>query len=360
MIIVPVILAGGIGERFWPLSRSSRPKQLLKLTGSKTMVEETLLRVTALCKKPAKPLIITGKQIARQMKAALPPHLPCDLLVEPVGKNTAPAIALAAAWIQKKYGDAIMVVLSADHAIKPKKDFQATVRTAINHAQKSGQLVVFGIEPSRPDIGYGYIHYDTKKSANNEANIFRVKKFVEKPTFSKAESFLQKGGYLWNSGMFVWKTSTILAEFAQHMPEIFSLVKKAKNAAFTKAAIDAFYRAAPKESIDYGIMEQCSKVCVVTGTFKWDDIGSWESMSRIHTPDAKGTVTIGKNNFAADCSNTIVVNHAKLSVATIGLKNVVVVTTDDAIMVVDRSKLPELKKYLATMKEEALLPAELF
>lgn len=359
MIVVPVILAGGIGERFWPLSRSNMPKQLLKIVSNKTMLEETISRVSPFCSGSVKPLIVTGKAIAGKFKSVLPSSLKYDLIVEPIGKNTAPAVALAASWIQAKYGDAIMVVLSADHDIRPKAAFVNTIKFAVKLALNQNGLVVFGIKPSRAETGYGYIQLGKKIDSDNAISSFSVKRFIEKPKPKKAQEFLESDKFMWNSGMFIWKTSVILEEFEKYMPDLSKLVQKTANSKFSKDAITSFYNDCPKESIDFGIMEHSERVFAVVGNFSWDDIGSWESVSRVHGHDEKKSTTVGSKIYQKDSTDSIIFNNSSKAIAAIGLQNVVVVSTDDAILVIDRSKLPDFKKYLNEMKDGAL-PSNLF
>ncbi len=361
MKVVPVILAGGIGERFWPLSRSSMPKQLLPLISSRSMIEETLSRVGPFCKKGTRPLIVTGKKIAGQIKKRISSSVTCDYIVEPVGKNTAPAVAIAAAWIGKKYGDdAVMVVLSADHAISPKKEFTDAVNYAIKLAHSLGTLIVFGVPPSRPDTGYGYIQLDKKLGKSGRLESYIVKRFVEKPNLKKAKQYIATKKYLWNSGMFVWKVFVILEEFKLNMPAIHKGVIRASKQGLNQKAIDAFYRSCEKESIDFGIMERSQRVAAVKGVFKWDDLGSWESLSRVLSQNKKQTAVSGKRIYEKECQKTIIANSSDLVVAAIGLNDTVVVTVDDAVLVISRDKLPQLKQYLAEMKDNSQFPHKLF
>ncbi len=361
MKVIPVILAGGIGERFWPFSRSTTPKQLLPLISKRSMIEETLARIGPFCRSGARPLIVTGKSMAVKIRRALSSKVSYDRIVEAVGKNTAPAVAIAAAWIQKRYGsDAVMVVLSADHAIAPKSDFVAAVKYAVELAASHEHLVVFGIHPSRPDTGYGYIQLQKKLECCGRLKCHMVKRFVEKPTPGKAQQYIDSGKYLWNSGMFVWKVSVILEEFEQHMPLIYKGVMKAQKAGFSRKAVDSFYYGAEKESIDYGIMECAQRVLAVEGTFQWDDLGSWEALSRVLPQDAKKTTVSGKKVYERECRQTIVANNSNLTVAAIGLDNVVVATVDDAVLVIARDKLPDLKTYLGELKEDPTIPRKLF
>lgn len=358
--IVPVILAGGIGERFWPMSRSTMPKQLLKIISDKTMTEETIDRISSICSSDVKPLIVTGKAIADTMKAVLPSSLKYDLIIEPVGKNTAPAVALAAKWIESVYGDSTMLVLSADHDIRPVEKFIAAIKAAVNLADSQKCLAVFGIKPSRPETGYGYIELNNLISTESSAQCFGVKQFVEKPDPVTAQKFVDSGKYMWNSGMFVWNTSVILEEFASYMPELYKQVNKAAASKFTEDAIKTFYTECIKESIDFGIMERSSRVNAVVGSFSWDDIGSWESLSRIHPQNQAGTTVHGPSIYEKDCKDTIVFNSSKLSVACIGTDDLVVVSTNDALLIIDRKKCPDIKKYIAEMKNGGALPATLF
>ncbi len=356
MTIVPVILAGGIGERFWPLSRSAKPKQLLKIISNKTMLEETLLRVAPFCSKKVKPLIVTSKAISSKFKSLLPSDLKYDLIVEPVGKNTAPAIAIAASWVEAKYGDSVMIVLSADHEIRPRQAFIDAAKFAVNLASNQNGLVIFGIKPSRAETGYGYIQLGKKIDSCKNINGFSVKRFIEKPSIQKAQKLFQSDKYMWNSGMFVWKTSVILEEFATFMPQIHRMVEAAAKLGFSKDAISTFYEDCPKESIDFGIMEHSRRVFAVVGDFLWDDIGSWESVSRVHPKDKLNSTVVGLKVYQKESSDSIIVNKSSRAVAAIGLKNAVVVSTDDAVLVIDRSKLPDFKKYLNEMKSGALPP----
>lgn len=360
MVTVPVILAGGIGERFWPASRSTLPKQLLNLTGSVSMLEKTIDRCKPLFKDPVKPLIVTGNTSYRAMKKVLPASVDYDVIVENQGKNTAPAICLAAAWIQKKYGDAVMVILSADHEIKPVSAFTAAVKTAVSYAVKQNALVIFGITPERPDTGYGYVNISDKVAGNEKSAVYRVNKFVEKPTADKAAEYVASKQYLWNSGMFIWKTSVILDEFKKSLPEMYQQVQNAGKKNFSKTAVDAYYAGAASISVDYGIMEHAQNVYAVAGTFTWDDVGAWEAMTRIHSQDAAGNTLVGGTAVALDCSKTIVFNQTSGSVAAIGLDNAVIVVAEGVTMAISRDKLPDLKKYLAAIKKGGKLPPELF
>lgn len=360
MRIVPVLLAGGIGERFWPMSRSSMPKQLLKLISDRTMLEETLARIKPACGAGVKPVIATGRNIAGIIKKTLPKSLAYDMLIEPMGKDSAPPVALAAAYVQKKYGDCIMVVLSADHAITPHKGFIDAVKHAADIAWTQDKLMVFGITPSRPDTGYGYIEQGRELDGGRGVRAFTVRRFVEKPDAATAKKLVKSGKYYWNGGMFVWKTSVILAEFAAHMPQLHAHLEIATKAGFTQKAVDRYFENVEKKSLDYGVMEHSTRVAAVCGSFTWDDIGSWESMRRIHPLNALATVAVGKSVVTDDSSGCVVFNASSKGVAAVGCEDLAVVVTDDAVLVIPREKLPKIKEYMSAMKKSGALDAGLF
>ena len=365
---IPVILAGGIGERFWPMSRSSSPKQLHAIGSDKSMIEETILRTQDCRSDDVKPMLITGAGIADKVAAAVGSD-DIEIIAEPIGKNTAPAIAIAAAIIKKRHGDAVMVVVSADHAIKPAKKFSHAVRRAVDLAAKRDELVVFGIKPTRPETGYGYIELgepietpqpsESGDGATGRA-AFKVKRFVEKPNPEKAKIFMESGNFLWNSGMFVWKASTILNEFQRNMPDLYDQAVSASNKDFTAEAINEFYAVCRKESIDFGVMEKAKSVSAVCGDFFWDDLGSWESLSRVYGVNGSGTTAAGPLIHDSECVDSLIVNKTNRALVVVGLKNVAAVAVDDAVFVIDRSRLPDLKMYLSEIKESGKLPAELF
>ena len=360
MHLVPVVLAGGIGERFWPLSRSYQPKQLLPLISNRSMMEETIARVQGLSPAHIKPLIVTGQSMIPLIKKALPKNQPYDCIGEPSGKNTAPAIAIAAAYIQKKYGDSLMVILPADHAISPLPKYHAALKSAAILAEKQDKLVVFGIKPNRPDTGYGYIHLGSSLGRIKGIATNNVRGFVEKPDAKTAAGYVKSGDYFWNSGMFVWKTSTILSEFEQHMPALFALTTQAVRAKLTPAAITAFYKKCESQSIDYGIMEKSKRVAAIAGGFSWDDVGSWESMPRLFGKNKLGTTVIGDSIAELDCKNSIIVNKSNRAVAALGLNDSILVVTNDTVMAISRSALPDIKKYRARIKDSGTLPNQLF
>jgi mannose-1-phosphate guanylyltransferase len=324
------------------------------------MIEETLSRTYAIRSRGVVPLVITGKTIASRMKALLSRKWRYDLLVEPTGKNTAPAIALAAAWVRGRYGESLMVVLPADHLIRPLDAFVKAVRHACFLADTRERLIVFGVKPSRPETGYGYIMLGKGTGATGGVKSYQVSRFIEKPDAAGAARYCRSGAYRWNSGMFVWKTSVVLQEIKNHLPALFSLTEEASHGGFSKEAITRFYQAAEKTSIDFGVMERSNRVDAVEGRFHWDDIGSWESLSRVNGVNRAGTTVIGNRIFEQECRNSIIVNRSPQTIAAIGCSAAAIIATRDALLVISRSKLPELKKFLGRMKLSGEFPSELF
>ncbi len=357
--LVPVLLAGGSGERFWPLSRGKRPKQLLALSGRRSMIQETLKRVRPLCTARVRPLVVTGAKIAGPIRKALKSRR-LDIIAEPQGRDTGPAVLLAALAVERTYGPAVMLVLAADHAISPVGEYLRSVRYAARVAVDHGKLVVFGIPPSRPDTGYGYVEVGKPIHERDTETAYVVRRFVEKPNWQTAVRYCRSGRYLWNSGMFVWRTADILEEYRRHAPDMYRLGRAAARQGLSAAALRRYYGACARISVDYAIMERSRRVAVVAGHFLWDDVGSWEAVPRVRPGNERGTTVAGRRVYESGCSDTIVFNESSRAVAALGLDNAVVVVTDDAVLVAARSELPQLKKHLAAMKADKRFGAELF
>jgi mannose-1-phosphate guanylyltransferase len=252
-----------------------------------------------------------------------------------------------------------MIVVSADHAIRPLEKFVSAAKYGIEIANREKTLVVFGITPKRPEIGYGYIELCCEKGISNDGvRSFSVNQFVEKPTIEKAKEYLASGKYLWNSGSFIWKTQTIIEQFKSDMPQLYSDMLKLERNNCDKAALDEFYHNCIKESIDFGIMEKAKNVSAVEGVFEWDDIGAWEAMVRIHGKDENSNTLVGNGIFSAQNENCILINRSQSSVAVIGVKDVLVVNVDDTTLVISQDKLPDLKKYIAETKK--IFPENLY
>ena len=345
MNLIPVIMAGGSGSRLWPMSRSKYPKQLLPLTSEKSMLQETAQRIVPLTTQA--PLVICNEDhrfiVAEQLKAQ---DQLGSIILEPVGRNTAPAIALAAIKIAEQDPEALMLVLAADHVIKNQAAFISSVNKAITQA-KNNTLVTFGIVPDQPETGYGYI-----KRGEQQGECFAVEKFVEKPDEETAQKYLDSGDYYWNSGMFVFKASTYLQELEKHQPEILKACQKAMqhttaDSDFIRVDKTAF-EACPDDSIDYAVMEKTAHAQVVPMDAQWSDVGSWSALWDISEKDKNNNATRG-DVLTYTTSNSYI-NAEQRLVTTVGVDNLVIVETKDAVLVADKSQVQHVKKIVEQLK----------
>ena len=347
MTIIPIILSGGAGTRLWPLSWGDHPKQFLPLVSERTMIQETLLRLKGL--ELGSPIISCGEghrfMVAQQI-GEVSEKKP-TIILEPMAKNTAPAIAAACCAAMKQDKDAVVVVLPSDHVIADVPAFQNAVKAAALNAEK-GALVTFGIVPTFPATGYGYV-----KAAGSEIDgAFTLERFVEKPCLEKAQEYLASGEYAWNSGMFVFKASTFLDELKVHNPEMAEL----SIAAFEKAIVDTDFIRLNKDSfgkikgdsIDYAVMEKTTKGKVVKLNAGWDDVGSWSALYDISKKDENQNVIKG-DVIALDTTSSYI-RGGKRTIATIGLDDVVIVDSDDSLLVAAKGKIQDVKKIAETIK----------
>ena len=349
MQIIPVILSGGSGTRLWPLSRKQYPKQYLPLAGDNTMLQETILRLNGL-DSLADPIIICNADhrflVAEQCQQI--DVINPTILLEPIGRNTAPAIAAAALQSLKEVDDAVLLVLSADHVIQDVEAFHQAINIASQQAQE-GKLATFGIVPTDANTGYGYI----KSSKNNNDCAYKVEEFVEKPDLQTAQSYLEQGNYLWNSGMFMFKAATLIDELTTHSLEIVKSVNNAVDNAeqdldFIRLEKQAF-ESSPGDSIDYALMEKSDNVVVIPLDAQWNDIGSWSALYDIGTKDSSGNVIQG-DVFTEDTTNTYIhANHHM--VATIGVQDLVIVDTPNATLISTKDKVQEVKKIVEQLQE---------
>lgn len=351
MKVTAVIMAGGKGERFWPRSRKSLPKQFLNLTDDgKTMIQLTIERLKSLVSIDDT-YIVTNKDykhlILEQIKG-IPEE---NILLEPIAKNTAPCIGLAAMHIKRKYEDAVMLVLPSDHLIKYNEIYIDTLREAIAVAQEDSNLITIGITPSYPETGYGYINFGRDEDDIKRNNVYRVKRFVEKPNIETAKEYLASGKYLWNSGMFVWKASTIIHNFEKLLPEMHDGLNKIYETIGTEdeqRILEREFENFKGESIDYGIMERADNIYTIPGSFGWDDVGSWLSLERINRTNDDGNVIKG-NVITINSKKSIIQAQDKL-IATIGIENLIVVDTEDALLIVDKDSTQDVKKVIENLK----------
>ncbi|HET9312368.1 MAG TPA: mannose-1-phosphate guanylyltransferase/mannose-6-phosphate isomerase, partial [Nitrospira sp.] len=356
LTVYPVIMAGGSGTRFWPLSRQLFPKQLLKIIGDETLIQQTMRRVVTGA-PPQRVMISTNPPQAESIRVQLSEWkdaLKDNFVLEPEARNTAPAIALVALELLRRDPEAVMLVVPADHIVKGQKDFDAAVDLAAELAVQ-GLLVTFGIKPIRPETGYGYIKPDIKRVLGKRGTLkgYRVGRFVEKPNAVKAAQYLKAGDYYWNSGMFVWRAATIVEEIRRHQPALAQGIEQIgrlieQNAA--RAAIDEEYRRLPSISIDTGVMEKSDKAAMVPVAFNWSDVGSWGSLDEVAAKDKAGNI-IGGRVVDIDSQRSVVYGDRRV-VATIGLADMVVVDTPDATLVCPKSRAQDVKRIVDILKQQ--------
>ncbi len=348
-----MILAGGSGTRFWPLSRETWPKQMLQIFGEDTLLRQTIKRMEGFV-PPENIWIVATEDKAQDIRFHLEPlGAPAKkirFINEPVGRNTAPAIGLAATRLSLDSPESVMIVMPSDHAIPDEKAFRTDLERAIRGAE-SDWLITFGIKPNRPETGYGYIQAD-RVLKTEEKGLLRVKRFVEKPDLETAKTYLADGNYYWNSGIFVWKTSRILSEIERHLPGSSQRPSGAEevtwcspNVQHQQEGLNKIYPPLESISIDYGVMERSDKVLMVPAGFQWSDLGSWNALDEVLEKDSAGNIFKG-NTIDIGSRDSIVFAGERL-VATLGLKDMVVVDTPDATLVTSKEAMSRKSKRLS-------------
>jgi len=347
-----VIMAGGVGSRFWPKSTKEMPKQFLKLFGDETMIQATVNRLQGFVESDSC-MVVTNSGYVEIVKKQLP-GLPNEMIIgEKVAKNTAPCVAAAAAILHKKDPESVMAVLPADHHITNPERFRNILKRAAKTALKEECLVTIGINPTHPETGYGYINFDkNNKTDVLGESVYGVKKFTEKPDLEKANRFIESGDYLWNSGMFIWKTSVILDAFRKYLPDVFKLTEKLSASDDIEEGIDQFYQACPSISVDYGIMEKSENVRVVPGEFGWNDVGSWKAVYDLFDKDKNQNAVKAKNVFLKDSKDNLIQCESQKPVSVIGIDNVAVVETEHGILVCSLEKAQDVKKAVEYFREK--------
>jgi mannose-1-phosphate guanylyltransferase len=348
-----LVLAGGSGERFWPLSRRARPKQLLKLVSDKTLLEETIDRLDGLI-PPSQILILTNVDQEAAVRALLPDLPPENIVAEPAKRDTAAAVALATGWVAKRDHQATMVVLPADHVIKDRVAFQETLRLAVRAAEETGALVTIGVKPTWACPGFGYIERGTSVPLKDDAAanaLFRVVRFREKPNAELADSFVRNGNFRWNAGMFVWPVPTVLSEFNRHAPELAHFISQLRAADNWEPALRDRFTKLPRISFDYAIMEKADRVLMVEASFDWDDVGGWRAVASYLPQDEKGNAANG-DLTVLNATNNIVFNESETKVALLGVHNLIIVRTGDALLVCNRHDAEKIKNLVADLPSE--------
>jgi mannose-1-phosphate guanylyltransferase len=347
-----VIMAGGKGSRFWPLSREKRPKHLLSITGEKSIIKYTVERITPLVPED-NIMVVTGASHSDEIKKELPGLPEENIIVEPMGRNTAPCIGLAALSIRKKDPDAVMVVLPSDHLIGDEKNFISVLSDAADIARNGDYLVTVGIQPTKPETGYGYIERGNTSETIGSSAIYDVKSFREKPDLATAEAFFKNGGFYWNSGMFIWKVSTLLESIEQFLPDLYKdllTIEKALGTDRESEIIAEVYGDIDPISIDYGIMEKAKNVLMIPGDFAWSDVGSWDVLWEVLEKDENGNVVKG-TVLSIDTADSLVFGSDKL-ITLVGVKDLIVVETADALLVCDKKASQDVKKLVEKLEKK--------
>ena len=348
--IYALILAGGSGERFWPLSRQTRPKQLLRLVSRKTLLEETVARLDGFVPRERILILVNAEQEAavRKLLTGFPKQ---NIVAEPAKRDTAAAVALGTAWVAARDHAATMIVLPADHVIGSQAAFQETMAVAAEAAEETGELVTIGIKPTWACPGFGYIEHGKqvhlRKGKNNIA-IHRVLRFREKPNPDLAESFLLKGNFRWNAGMFVWSVPTVLSEFNRQAPELADFISQLRVPENFEKVLRERFNKLPRISFDYAIMEKADRVLVVEASFDWDDIGSWRAVANYFKKDEQRNAA-NCAITAVDSTDNIVFDEAGTTIALLGVHNLIVVRTGDAVLVCHRHQAENIKNLIGKL-----------
>ncbi len=358
-----VVMAGGSGTRFWPESRENRPKQFLRLLGDRSMIQHTIDRLAGLV-PPERTLVVTNRRLADMVAQQLPQLGAESIVSEPCRRDTAPCIGLAAALVVRSDPEATMVVLPADHVISPDAEFQRAIRQAVQLAEAGGnRLITFGIAPTYPSESFGYIERGQRPALPDEVDlpVYRVTRFREKPSAEVARQYLESGRFFWNSGIFVWKASTVLAALDQYEPEMASQLREIATAAgtpqFERVLAERFAEIRGR-SIDYGVMEPAAdgdtyEVLVVEAPFQWDDLGSWRALARLRGADAEGN-TVDGLHLGLDTTGCVIRSSEEHLVVTLGVENLIIVHTPDATLVADVRREESIRRIVEEMRARGL------
>ncbi len=355
--VYALIMAGGVGSRFWPRSREKTPKQFLEIIQKGTMIQNTVHRVSTLV-SPDHTLIVTNK-VQKSMIVKQLPKIPAEnVILEPIGRNTAPCIGLAALFIRRLDPDAVMLALPSDHIMQDEKEFQRVMRLAIWVAYESKNLVTIGIQPTRPETGYGYIQVvDDQEEENpySSRGVHKVKTFAEKPNHETAKQFLKSGDFLWNSGMFIWKVDAILREIEHFLPDTWKELEKIDAAIGSDSyehVVETAYRTIRNISIDYGVMEKANDVYVIPGNFGWSDVGTWDEVYRISGKDEHGNSVTGKTYLQGTKDSLIYAGNK--FVGAIGVEGLIIIASDDAILICKKGESQDVKEIVDYLRRKQI------
>src|ERR1700738_2846295 len=348
--IYALILAGGSGERFWPLSRRARPKQLLRLISERTLLEETVSRLEGLIPRE-RILILANVEQEAAVRDVLKKFPKENIVAEPAKRDTAAAVALGAGWVAARDHAATMLALPADHVIADRAAFQATMNTAATAAEETGALVTIGIKPTWACPGFGYIEQGEPvqlRNSDGKTAVHHVVRFREKPNVDLAESFLRKGNFRWNAGMFVWSVPSLLSEFNRHAPELADFISQLRAVGKFEKVLRERFTNLPRVSFDYAVMEKADRVLVVEANFDWDDVGSWSAIAKYFSKDDHGNAA-NCETTTIDSTNNIVFDQEGATVAHLGVHNLIIVRTGDAILVCHRHDAEKIKDLIGKL-----------
>ena len=343
-MLTALIMAGGKGTRFWPLSTEEKPKQFLNLIGEETMIQMTVNRI-----KPIIPIerifVCTGEMYVDLVKEQLPELPKRNIIVEPEGRNTAPCIALSAMVIDRYYKNSNMLVLPSDHLINDEEEFRNTLLAADSFIEEKDEAIVtLGMNPSRPEVGYGYIKYSDEVLKSNDFRVIKVDSFIEKPNLDTAKKYLREGNYLWNGGMFIWSINNVINQIKMYSPNTYNALINVMEVSEDKLqeTINNNYEGAEATSIDYAVLEKSKDVYVIPSNFGWDDVGSWESLDRYREKDELGNVLVGQSK-AVKANNNLVISSNN-SVVVEGLSDIYIIENDGKVLVGHKSNVANVKK----------------
>jgi mannose-1-phosphate guanylyltransferase len=349
------VLAGGGGTRFWPLSRQELPKQLLNISGNDIMLNDTIKRFDGVIPLE-NTIVVTNASQAVLMESIMHISVPAsNILVEPVARNTAASILYAALYIEKQYGDSLMVVSPSDHHITEESKFKKTLSDACSVAEETGKIVTIGIQPTFPSTAYGYISHSKEAFTAHPCKVYEVAEFVEKPNFPTAQEYLLSGNYLWNSGIFIWKTSVIIENYKRYLPRLYQSMLPlgdVLNPEHHKKIIQEIYPSLQSISIDYGILERSDEVAVIPGDFGWNDIGSWDALGAIIPPDEFGNI-VKANHLGIQTANSIIYGEERL-ISTIGIDGLIIADTKDALLICAKDKAQDVKDIVVLLKKKGM------
>ncbi len=353
-----VIMAGGVGSRFWPKSRAKKPKQFLNILSTKSLIEQTIERINPLIPEE-NIFIVSNKNQVAELVQVLPKFPIQNIILEPLSRNTAPCIGLASLFIKRRKPNAVMVVLPSDHLITNEDEFINTLKIGINAAYETCGLITIGIQPSYPSTGYGYIQFvEDDESELSGRGVYRIKTFAEKPNLETAKRFIESGDFLWNSGMFIWRADVILDEIKTHLPDIYEELMKIDDAIERddfKSVLEQAYGKMRTISIDYGVMEKTNRAYVIKAKFEWSDVGSWEEVYNLAPKDENGNyVSSNKDSVVLIDVKNCFVDTNKTLVAMLGVEDLIVVSTEDAILICKRDRAQDVRNIVNYLKRKNL------